>query len=221
MRAGCRRLGGRGLKKKGKNKEPLSRAKPLLVVLSGPSGVGKDLVLARMKKLGRPLHFTVTVTTRPQREGEVDGLDYHFVSPAKFEEMVEKGELLEWAEVYGYWYGVPRGQVKEALERGLDVIIKADVQGAATIKEALPQALLIFLAPPSMEQLKQRLSQRKTESSIDLDLRIETAREEMKRLPMFDYVVVNRQDGVDLAVAEIDAIIAAEKCRVTPRVVEI
>ena len=190
-------------------------------MLSGPSGVGKDAVLARMKELKCPLHYTVTATTRPQRQGERDRIDYYFLSPHKFEEMVEKGELLEWARVYGHWYGVPREQVKHALEKGLDVIIKTDVQGAATIKEVAPQALLIFLASPSMEELEERLRKRKTESTIDLSLRIETAREEMKRLPQFDYVVMNRQGEVNLAVAQIDAIILAEKCRVNPRVVEL
>ncbi|MBE9501183.1 MAG: guanylate kinase [Chloroflexi bacterium] len=193
----------------------------MLIVLSGPSGVGKDMVLTRMKELRRPLHYTVTTTTRPQRETEKNGIDYHFLSPAKFEEMIAKGELLEWAKVYGHYYGVPREQVKQALERGLDVIIKVDVQGAATIKRAAPQALLIFLTPPSMEELEERLRQRKTESGIDLKLRLETASEEMKHLPLFDHVVVNRQNQVDLAVAEINAIIRAEKCRVNPRVVEL
>lgn len=179
------------------------------------------MVLARMKELGRQLHYTVTVTTRPQRGTERDGVDYYFLSPARFEEMVARGELLEWAKVYGYCYGVPKEQVKQALKRGLDVIIKADVQGAATIKGAVPQALILFLAPPSMEELEERLRQRQTESGIALDLRLETAREEMKRLPLFDYVVVNREDQVDLAVAQVDAIISAEKCRVNPRVVEL
>lgn len=190
-------------------------------MLSGPSGVGKDAVLARIKELKHPLHHTVSATTRPQRRGESEGIDYYFLSPAKFEEMVERGELLEWARVYGHWYGVSREQVKLALERGLDVIIKTDVQGAATVKGIAPQAILIFLAPPSMEELEKRLRKRETESGIDLNLRIETAWEEMKRLPLFDYVVVNRQGEVDLALAQIDAIITAEKCRVNPRVVEL
>lgn len=191
----------------------------MLIVLSGPSGVGKDAVLARMKISGRPLHFTVTATTRPQRQGESDGVDYHFVSQERFEEMVKGGELLEWAEVYGNSYGVPRSQVKEALEQGRDVLVRVDVQGAATIKHAVPQALLIFLASPSMEAVEERLRKRSTESIAELERRIETAREEMEQLPMFDYVVVN--DEVELAAGEIDAIITAEKCRVSPRVVEL
>ena len=131
--------------------------------------------------------------------------------------MLEREELLEWAEVYGNWYGVPRQDVKQALERGLDVMVKVDVQGAATIKGIVPQALLIFVAPPSTEELQARLRQRESETTTDLKRRIETADEEMKRLPLFDYVVVN--DKVDQAVAKIDAIITAEKCQANPRVV--
>jgi len=133
--------------------------------------------------------------------------------------MTERGELLEWAEVYGNWYGVPRQDVKQALERGLDVMVKVDVQGAATIKGIVPQALLIFVAPPSTEELQARLRQRESETTTDLNRRIETADEEMKQLPLFDYVVVN--DKVDQAVAKIDAMITAEKCRANPRVVEL
>jgi len=188
-------------------------------VLSGPSGVGKDAVLDGLKRSGRPFHYAVTATTRPQRQGEKDGVDYHFVSPEKFQEMVKRGELLERAQVYGNLYGVPRREVEQALKEGHDVIVKADVQGAATIKGIAPQALLIFVAPPSMEELVARLRQRQSESSVDLNRRIETAHEEMKRLPIFDYVVVN--DEVERAVAEIEAIITAEKCRVNPRVVEL
>ena len=133
--------------------------------------------------------------------------------------MMERGELLEWAEVYGNWYGVPRQDVKQALERGLDVMVKVDVQGAATIKGIVPQALLIFVAPPSTEELQARLRQRESETTTDLKRRIETADEEMKQLPLFDYVVVN--DKVDQAVAKIDAMITAEKCRANPRVIEL
>lgn len=194
---------------------------PLLIVLSGPSGVGKDAVVDGIKRLGHPFHYAVTATTRPQRQGEKDGVDYHFVSPERFQEMAKSGELLEWAQVYGNLYGVPRREVERPLKEGRDVMVKADVQGAATIKGIAPQVLLIFLAPPSMEELVARLRQRNTESTVDLNQRIETAREEMKRLPLFDYVVVNHHDRVDIALAQIDAIITAEKCRVNPRVVTI
>jgi guanylate kinase len=192
-----------------KAQRPLSGTRPLLIVLSGPSGVGKDAVLARMKEWGHSLHFAVTVTTRPQRRGESNGVDYHFVSRETFEEMVKGEELLEWAQVYGNFYGVPRRQVEEALEHGSDVLIKVDVQGAATIKQAIPHALLIFISPPSMEALEKRVRQRNTESAIDLERRVATAHEEMRQLEMFDYVVVN--DRIDQAVAQIGAIITAEK----------
>jgi guanylate kinase len=194
---------------------------PLLVVLSGPSGVGKDAVLTRLREWGHPYHFAVTVTTRPRREREREAADYHFVSPARFQEMVESKELLEWAKVYDNWYGVPRQQLQQALERGQDVIVKVDVQGAATIKSLMPQAAFIFLVPPSMEEMEERLRQRHTESTPDLALRLEAAREEMKRLSMFDYVVVNHQDRVDWAASQIEAIIKAEKCRVSPRVIKL
>ncbi len=190
-------------------------ASQLLVVLSGPSGVGKDAVLAELKRVRRPFHYVVTTTTRSRREGEKDGVDYKFVSRERFEEMIERGELLEWAEVYGNWYGVPKLEVKQALERGLDVMVKVDVQGAATIKGIVPQALLIFVAPPSTEELQARLKQRESETAVDLKRRIETADKEMEQLPLFDYIVVN--DKVEQAVAKIDAIITAEKCRANPR----
>jgi len=195
-------------------------ANPLLIVLSGPSGVGKDAVLEGIKKRGYPLHYAVTATTRPRRKKEAHGVDYHFVSKAVFEEMIEKGELLEWANVYGNLYGVPKSELRQAMDKGKDVIVKVDVQGAASIKKTVPQAVFIFLAPPSMEDLKKRLKQRKTESSIDLEVRIKAAEKEMNRLSMFDYVVVNHKDGIGQAISQIESIITAEKCRVKPRTIE-
>jgi len=192
-------------------------AKPLLIVLSGPSGAGKDALLTRMKESGYPLEYITTVTTRAQRAKEKDNVDYHFVSTIKFQKMIKNNELLEWANVYGNWYGVPRQPVKEALDRGRDIIVKVDTQGAATIKKILPEAVFIFLMPPSMEELVMRLRQRHTESPFDLALRIKTAEEEIKQLPLFDYVVINKRGEIDQAVSEIKAIITAEKCRVSPR----
>lgn len=192
-------------------------SKPLLIVLSGPSGAGKDAILSQMKKSGYPLEFITTVTTRPRRAREKDNVDYHFVSVESFQRMIKAGELVEWANVYGNWYGVPREPLKRALAKGQDTIVKIDIQGAATIKKIIPQAVFIFLAPPSMGELMRRLTQRHTESSFDLALRLKTAEEEMKKLPLFDYVVVNRQDEIDLVVTEIEAIITAEKQRVKPR----
>ena len=199
----------------------MKRANPLLIVISGPSGVGKDTVLAKMKESRRSLHYVVTATTRPQRPGEKNGLHYHFVSEEEFKGMMETGELLEWANVYGNLYGVPKRQVQQALAQGLDVVVKVDVQGAATIKSVLPQAVFIFLTSPSLVELERRLKERKTESIEELKLRMETAGGEMNSLSMFDYVVINHQDRLDSTIAQIDAIISAEKCRVQPRIIEL
>ena len=191
--------------------------RPLLIVISGPSGAGKDAVLTKMKELGCPLEYVVTVTTRPQRDKERNNVDYHFISTERFQEMIEHKEFLEWANVYGNWYGVPKEPVKQALDKGQDVIVKVDIQGAASIKKILPQAVFIFLVPPSMEELVLRLKQRHTESPFNLALRTKTAEKEIKQLSLFDYIVVNKQGEVDLAVSDIKAIITAEKCRVAPR----
>ncbi|MDO8532334.1 MAG: guanylate kinase [Dehalococcoidia bacterium] len=201
-------------------KEYLARS-PLLVVLSGPSGVGKDAVLVRLRALDRPYHFTITATTRPKRASERDGVDYFFYTEEAFTAMKERGEFLESAHVYGHWYGVPRSQVREALSRGRDVFIKIDVQGAATIKSLAPQAVFIFLASPTLEELERRLRQRKTEREVDMERRIKTAQEEMARLPMFDYVVVNDNGRIDHAASTIEAILQAERCRIPPRVARV
>ena len=201
-----------------KGELPFSPAtRPLLIVLSGSSGVGKDAVLTRMRESGYPFKYITTLTTRPRRPNERDSVDYHFVSLERFQGMMVSNELLEWAQVYGNWYGVPRAAVKQALDAGQDVMVKVDIQGAATIKRILPQAVFIFLMPPSIAALIERLKPRRTESPAELALRLKTAEEEIKQLPMFDYRVVNRWDEIDRAVAEIKAIITAEKCRVIPR----
>ncbi len=192
-------------------------ASPLLIVLSGPSGVGKDAVLAKMRASGYPLEYITTVTTRQQRAKERNKVDYYFVSTERFQEMVACNELLEQANVYGNRYGVPKQSVKQALDRGQDTIVKVDTQGAATIKKILPQAVFIFLMPSSTEELITRLKQRHTEASFNLTLRLKTAEEEIRQLPLFDYMVINRQDEIDLAVSDIASIITAEKRRVTPR----
>ena len=177
--------------------------------------------MGALRALDRPWHFTVTATTRLKRPGETDGSDYIFLSQGQFESMVEGDEFLEYAQVYGNWYGVPKQQVREAVARGLDTIVKVDVQGAATIRSITPQAVFVFLAASSMEELRQRLSLRATESDADLEYRTETAWQEMNRMPEFDYVVVNQNGGLDNAVACIDAIITAEKCRIPPRQISI
>lgn len=190
---------------------------PLLVVLSGPSGVGKDAALNRLRTLRPSGYFVVTATTRARRSKERDGVDYIFLEPAEFHQMVDREEFLECAQVYGNWYGVLRQQVREALQQGKDAILKVDVQGAATIKSLVPEAVFIFLAPPSMEELRERLRKRATESEMDLDLRTSIAWEEMKSLPAFEYKVVNRNGCLAEAVACLDAIIMAESCRIPNR----
>jgi len=198
--------------------EYVNRPAPaLLVVLTGPSGVGKDVTLQRMKELGFKFHYVVTVTTREKRPGEEDGEHYFFVTRQEYERMKENGELLEHAEVYGNYYGIPRSQVVEPLRKGIDVIMKPDVQGAHTMRKKEPEAIYIFLAPPSMEDLAARLYHRKTEDPQELAKRLKVAREEMHAISDFDYVVVNRNNELDETVEEIEAIIEAEKCRVRPR----
>jgi len=196
-------------------------SKPLVIVLSGPSGVGKDTVLKKMTSKKGSFHYVVTVTTRPRREDEKDGVDYHFLSQQGFQQMFNKGELLEWANVYGNYYGVPKREIVQGLSQELDVVVKVDVQGAAAIKKVLPQAVFIFLAPPSMEELEKRLKQRHSESPEELELRLQKAGEEMKSLPMFDYAITSRRGKVNEVVSRILAIVTAEKCRVNPRVVEL
>ncbi|AHB12823.1 MULTISPECIES: guanylate kinase [Dehalococcoides] len=195
--------------------------KPLLLVVSGPSGVGKDAVLARMKERKLPLTYVVTTTTRPKRETETEGVDYNFIKPSEFQQLIGQNELLEWANVYGNFYGVPKAPIRQALSRGFDVIVKVDVQGAASIKKIVPNAVFIFLMPPDMEELTRRLEQRLTESPESLKRRLATAPLEIEKLPDFDYVVVNPEGEIDNAVREIMSIIAAEHCRIHPRSIEL
>lgn len=193
------------------------REHPLLVVISGPSGVGKDMTLTRMKELGYPFYFVVTATTRPKRPDETQGRDYFFVSKSEFAEMIEQEELLEYAVVYGDYKGIPKAQVRQALASGKDVVMRIDVQGATTIRRLVPEAVLIYLSAESEEALVHRLRERKTEPEEQLKLRIATARQEMKRLEIFDYVVINAEDKLDETCYKIAAIITAEKSRVVQR----
>ena len=194
---------------------------PLLIVLSGPSGVGKDATVNRMRQLKLPIHVVVTATTRPKRPNETQGIDYHFVSKDEFQHMINDSQLLEWARVYDNYYGIPKSEIKGALEIGTNVIIKADVQGSATIKKIAPDAILIFLIPPSLEELSERLLRRHGQYSSDLELRLKTAEEEMQQLDIFDYVISSTKDNIDLIVSKIQAIITTEKCRVNPRIVNL
>jgi guanylate kinase len=187
---------------------------PMLVVLSGPSGVGKDTLLKRLKERGYDFAFVVTMTTRPRRENEVDGVDYIFVGKGYFADMMQADELLEHSLVYGDYKGIPKQQVRDAIASGKDVLMRIDVQGAAKIRTIVPNAVTIFLAPESEGELERRLAERKTETPDNLKLRIATAREEMKRVSEFDYVVVNIANRQDDAVDQIVAIVMAERCRI-------
>jgi guanylate kinase len=190
---------------------------PLLIVLSGPSGVGKDSVLNRMMNRGLPFHFVVTATTRPRRAIEVDGKDYFFVSSDEFARMIEANELLEYAIVYNDYKGIPKQQVRDALSSGKDVIMRIDVQGAATIRKLVPEAVLIFLTTENEDDMVLRLQTRQTETPEGLKLRIATARQELKRAHEFDYAVINKQSFLDRTVDDISAIITAEHLRVSQR----
>ena len=190
---------------------------PLLVVISGPSGVGKDTVIKCMKERNQPIHFVITATNRPPRKGEIHGVDYFFVSTDKFAAMIEHDELIEYALVYNDYKGVPKEQVRQALTSGKDVVMRVDVQGAATIKDLCPDALLIFLTTQDEDELVNRLKARQTETPEGLNLRIATARKELQRIKDFDYVVINRDSHLDEAIDTILDIIHAEHHRVQQR----
>ena len=197
------------------------KPQPLLIVISGPAGVGKDSLIQRMKERGCPFHFVITATDRPPRPGEVHGVDYFFLTTEEFLRLKREGELLEHAVVYGQYKGVPKQQVREAMASGKDVIMRVDVQGAATIQRLVPDAVLVFLVASSDAELEQRLRARGCDSPEQIARRIAMAREEMKRLTEFDYVIVNRDGELDQAVDAVVAVIQAEHCRVEPRMVEL
>lgn len=194
---------------------------PVLVVVSGPSGVGKDAALKRMREMSYPFFFLVTNTTRARRQDEIEGVDYHFITKEQFVDMERSGEFLEHASVYGYDYGNSRREVQQALARGQDVIMRIDVQGAATIKKLVPDGIFIFMLPPSIEKLEARLRKRRSEPEDYLRLRLHAARLEMNEVDKFDYAIVNEDDALDDTADLIYSIIRAEKCRVRPRKVTV
>lgn len=199
----------------------LYHPQPLLVVISGPSGVGKDSVVCGLKERGLPFHFVVTTTTRPPRQGEVHGRDYFFISKEEFLRMIEQDEFFEHAVVYGDYKGNSKQQVREALDSGKDVIMRLDVQGAATVRKQAPEAVLIFLTTRSEEELMERLKRRKTETAEELRLRLAAARQELKRIEEFDYVVVNADGCLEQTINTVLAIMDAEHHRVKPRKVRL
>jgi len=200
------------------NDEPITEpvagaAGALLVIVSGPSGVGKDTVIASLCTIPtKPeRYFVVTCTTRPRREYEVDGVHYHFMTDAAFGQKRDAGGFLEANLVHGHWYGTPRDQVREALALGRDAILKIDVQGAAVVKQKVPEAILVFLVPPSLEDLFSRLQSRATESADELDIRQRNAALELARQDDYDYVVLNETGEVARTAARVDEIIRAER----------
>lgn len=188
---------------------------PILTVLSGPSGVGKDTVLSILRRWRLPLCFGSTTTTRPRRRGDpTRGGFLQFLTPEQYDQLLSENGLLEHAEVYGHRYGVPKAPIRQALARGEDVIVRVDVQGVATIKGLVPGAVTIFLAPPSLETLEARLRHRRSDDEPTLRRRLETARREMEEAPRFDYRLVNEEGRPQETAARVAAIIAAEKSRV-------
>jgi guanylate kinase len=203
------------------SKFDLPHADPLLIVISGPSGAGKDSVIQRMKERGLPFEFVVTATTRPRRDHEVHGRDYWFVPREVFDRMIKDDELIEHAIVYNDYKGIPKQGVRDALATGKDVILRVDVQGAETIRKLIPDALLIFVTAETEQDLVHRLETRHTETTKEFELRIATACQELQHIGIFDYVVINRDLYLDEAVDVIRSIIDAEHHRVTPRKVSL
>jgi len=190
---------------------------PLFIVISGPSGVGKDATLQELKKRNLPLHYIITATTREPREGEVHARDYFFYSKVEFEEMIAAGKFLEHSEVYYDLKGIPMEQVVPAIASGLDVIIRVDVQGAKKLRDIIPDAVLIFLLPSSVEEWHARLDNRNTESDQSMKIRLEKAKWELEYLQYFDYMVVNRHNCLSEAVDTIVEIIHVEHHKTKPR----
>lgn len=193
------------------------KPQPLLILISGPSGVGKDSVVKALFRRQLPLHFVVTTTNRAPRTEEKDGVDYFFVNKEQFEKFIAEDEMLEYAEVYGHYKGIRKTQIREAMESGKDVIVRLDVQGVKKVKSLCQEAVTIFIVPANTEEWLERLKNRNTETPEDFQLRMETARSELQQLPDYEYVVVNARDRLEETVNVIEAIIQTEHHRVHPR----
>jgi len=199
----------------------LYHPQPLLIVISGPTAVGKDAVIKLMFERKMPLHFVVTATTRPRRETEVDGVDYIFVSKERFQQMIDHNELIEYSWVYTAYKGIPRSQIEHAIASGVDVIMRVDVQGARKIRQIYPECIQIFLIPRNEQELIDRILFRKSETEDEIQQRLATVKDELQCLPTFDYVVVNENSHLDHTVDTIWSIIDAEHHRVHPRKINV
>lgn len=189
---------------------------PVVVVISGPSGVGKDATIARMRQEGNKFHYVVTATTRDKRPGEVNGVDYYFLTENNFRERIKNDDFLEYAKVYNNMYGVLKSEVRQALAKGEDVIIKVDVQGAATLKRKIPNAIFIFLMPPSIDELEERLKKRNADSENSVNIRIGKAEEELKVREMFNHIVVNTKGDLDKTVQSVKELINKSRGKMGP-----
>ncbi|WP_088555018.1 guanylate kinase [Calderihabitans maritimus] len=183
----------------------------LLIVISGPSGAGKGTLCSALQRKMPNLRYSISATTRPPRKGEIDGVNYYFFSKEEFLKKVEAGEFLEWAEVYGNYYGTLKSEVGKLLKQGADVLLEIDIQGAMQIKKKFPQAVFIFIVPPSLEELRKRIIKRGTDSPEVIEKRLRCAADELSFIDEYDYVVVN--DELEKALDKLVAIITAEKCR--------
>ena len=190
----------------------MTNNKGLLIVVSGPSGAGKGTICKALLEKHNDLFISVSATTRQPRAGEVDGVNYHFITREDFIKRVEQKDFLEYAEVYGNYYGTPKSKVEEMLDSGKNVILEIDIQGALKVKENFKEGVFIFILPPSMEELKQRIIKRGSETPESLMRRFKSAYQEINYISKYNYAVVN--DVVDVAVSKIEGIITAEKCRV-------
>jgi guanylate kinase len=202
------------------HEKPDTPASGLVFVLSGPSGVGKSTLIERLKQDQFPITQCVTATTRPRRQGEKHGVHYYFLDESEYDALLENEQFLEHAVVHKlYRYGIPLHSIRDGLRRGQDVILAPDVQGASTVRWKLPNAITIFLRPPSLEELVPRLAARNTETDEERRIRMATAEREMQRMSEYDYVIINHRDRLDQAVGDLKAIITAERLRVCPRTV--
>lgn len=195
-----------------KSRDILSPTRGMLIVLSGPSGVGKNTLVKKGLEVLDNITYSISATTRKPREGERDGIDYFFISEREFKERIARNEFLEWAEVYGNFYGTPRAYIESMLEKGVDVILDIDIQGAASIRRNCTDGVFIFIVPPSSTELMNRLRRRGTESEAAILSRISNVSAELKAIPEYDYILVNTD--IEETTERLKSIVIAERCKV-------